>query len=131
SVPETPEAVLDERLALTVEAGRRLVEDEDLRIGEDRARDGDALALSAGELHPSLADDRLVPVGKREREVVAVRDAGGGEDLIGRRIGPGEPDVLGDGAVEEEVVLEHDAEDRAVVAEAQVVEVTAVDEDPT
>ena len=54
------EALLDERLALAVERGGGLVQDQDPRIGEDRARDRDPLALAAGELHAPLADDRVV-----------------------------------------------------------------------
>ena len=39
--------VLDDPLALIIERARRLVEDQDARIGGKRARDGDALALPA------------------------------------------------------------------------------------
>src|SRR6185503_10962729 len=46
------QAVLDFRLALAVEARRRFIEDEDRRVRENRARDGDALPLPAGELDP-------------------------------------------------------------------------------
>ena len=40
-------------------ARRRLVEDQDRRVLEDRARDRDALALAAGQPHAVLADDRV------------------------------------------------------------------------
>ena len=40
------EALLDERLGLTVEAGGRLVEDEDARIGEQSACDRETLPLT-------------------------------------------------------------------------------------
>ena len=43
-------------LADRVEMRRRLVQHQDRRILEERARDGDALALPAGELHAALAD---------------------------------------------------------------------------
>src|SRR5688572_8203835 len=46
-LPERPEPVLNERLALAVEARCRLIEQENPRIGQDRARNGDALALTA------------------------------------------------------------------------------------
>src|SRR6185295_5822706 len=57
---EGAEAVLDLGFALAVEARRRLVEDQDGRVGQDRAGDGDALALAAGELDAALADDAFV-----------------------------------------------------------------------
>ena len=44
--------VLDDALALVVERARRLVEDQDARIADQRARDGDALALAAGQAPP-------------------------------------------------------------------------------
>src|ERR1041385_577961 len=54
------QAVADHRLALAVEARRGFVENEDSRVGEDRAGDGDALALAARELDAPLADDGVV-----------------------------------------------------------------------
>jgi hypothetical protein len=41
--------LLDDPLALIVERAGRLVEDEDPRIGDEGAGDGDALTLPAGE----------------------------------------------------------------------------------
>jgi hypothetical protein len=43
--PQRTQAVLDDRLAFAVEARRRFVEHEDAGIGQDRARDRDALPL--------------------------------------------------------------------------------------
>src|SRR5580704_10838000 len=54
------QARLDGGLDLAVERGGCLVEHEDRRILEDDARNGDALALAARELHPALADLRVV-----------------------------------------------------------------------
>jgi hypothetical protein len=51
---------------------RRLVEDEDLRIGEDRAGDGETLALPARELEAALADERVVFFRQRVDELVRV-----------------------------------------------------------
>ena len=49
-VAERSDQVEDAALGDDVEAGRRLVEDEDLRTGGDGHGDGDALLLAAGEL---------------------------------------------------------------------------------
>jgi hypothetical protein len=54
--------ILDDGLALAVEAGRRLVEQKDGRIGEDGTRNGYTLALTSGELEAPFADDRIEPV---------------------------------------------------------------------
>src|SRR5690606_24549642 len=48
---------------LRVQAGRRLVEDDDRRVAEDRAGDGHALPLPAGERVAAFPDDRVVAVG--------------------------------------------------------------------
>ena len=52
--------VLDRELDLAVERGRRLVEDQDRRVLQHHAREGDALALAARELDAALADVRVV-----------------------------------------------------------------------
>src|SRR5690606_30499378 len=47
---ERTQAVADERLALAVEAGRRLVEQQDARVRENGARDAYALPLTTRQL---------------------------------------------------------------------------------
>ena len=54
------EARLDRGLDLAVERGGGLVEHQDRRVLQDHARDRDALALAAGQLHAALADVRVV-----------------------------------------------------------------------
>src|SRR5690606_41874 len=68
------ETIADQRLALAVEGGRRLIEDEDARVGQDRTCDRDPLPLTARQLHASLAHDRVVAVLEAADELVAVRD---------------------------------------------------------
>ena len=53
-------------LRLGVDRRHRVVEHEHARAGDERAREGDALALAAGEVDAALADQRVVAV----REVV-------------------------------------------------------------
>ena len=60
------EHVVDEALrALRVEMRRRLVEHEHRSVGEERAREHQALALAAGEAASRLADDGVEPLRKR------------------------------------------------------------------
>ena len=49
-------------LGFGIERCGRLVEQDDRRILDQRARDRDALALAAGELQAVLADRRVVAV---------------------------------------------------------------------
>ena len=60
-----------------VERRGRLVEQQDRRRLEDRARDGDALLLAARQLQAALADLRLVAVRQRADEVVDLRELRG------------------------------------------------------
>src|SRR5258706_14250327 len=56
SLHEALERELHRLLALRVEGARGLVEEEHRAVGEDRARDRDALALPPGELHAAFAE---------------------------------------------------------------------------
>ena len=67
--------LLDDPLALVVERARRLVEDQDARIGDQRARDGDALALAAGQRRAALAHDGVVAFRQLEDEFVRAGEA--------------------------------------------------------
>ena len=58
------ERLLDQPLGLVVERARRLVEQQDRRILEDRPGDRHALALPARQAHAAVADDRVVAVGQ-------------------------------------------------------------------
>src|SRR5436309_7466953 len=92
------EARLDERLGLGVEARGGLVEDQDARVGQDGAGDGDALALPAREPHAALADDGVEPLRETVGELVDVRDVTGLAELGIGGIRAREGDVLADAA---------------------------------
>ena len=106
---------LDDLLGARVERDGRLVEDQDGRVLEQRARDRDALLFAAGELEAALADHRVVAVRQRFDEGVDVRGARRGDDLLARRLGPAVGDVVVDRVVEQHGVLRNDA-DRARAA---------------
>ena len=108
SSPQRPQAVLDERFALAVEARRRFIEDQDFRVGQNGARDGHALALAPGEPHAALAHDRLVAIREALDELRAVRDPAHTPDVVVTRTGLAVPNVVGECTVEQEVVLQDD-----------------------
>src|SRR4051812_19377392 len=54
---ELVQGLRDDLLGAGVEGGSGLVEDEDARVAEDGAGDGDTLFLPHGELDAALADD--------------------------------------------------------------------------
>jgi hypothetical protein len=75
---------LNDALALVVEGARCLVEDQDARIGDQGAGNGDALALAAGKAAAALAYDGVVALGQLKDEIVRARQRRRGDDLLDR-----------------------------------------------
>ena len=93
----------------------RLVEDQDGRILQDRAGDGDPLALAAGELGAPFADDGVQAIRHLFDELHGVSGAGRGHDrLTGCIGGSAVGDVRRHGVVEQDDVL---ADERHVGAQ--------------
>ena len=59
---QPPQRALDLPLGADVDRARRLVEDQDARVGEQRARERDELALAEREARAALAELRVVAV---------------------------------------------------------------------
>jgi hypothetical protein len=62
---EPGERLLDEELALGVEVRGGLVEDQDGRVSQERASDGESLGLAARQPDPAFAHLGGKPVGQR------------------------------------------------------------------
>ena len=62
---------LDFILGGAVDGAGRIVQDQDARVGEEGARQGQPLALPAGERDPAFANDGLVAFGERVDELIA------------------------------------------------------------
>jgi hypothetical protein len=91
-------------LALLVEVGVRLVQDHQLRVAVERARERDALALARRERLARLAHFRVVAFGQPQHHLVDLRALRGADH--GRRIRLAEPgDVFRHRAAEELDVL--------------------------
>src|SRR5262249_26320599 len=104
---------LDRLLRARVEGRRSLVEDQDARVLQQRARDRDALFFSARELQAPLAHLGFVAFGQRRNEIVDVRGARRLMYFRVTRLGPAAADVVEDRAVEQHRVLRNDADRRA------------------
>ena len=122
------EAAAQVGLGAGVERARRLVEDEDGRVAEQRAGDGEALALPAAHAHAAVAEDGLVAGREARDELVQLGRLGGGDDLLVGRVGAAERDVRPHRRVEDEGVLEDHAELAPQRLDADVAHVLAVDE---
>ena len=123
------EGRLDESLGDGVERGGRLVEDEDPRILEQHARDGDPLLLTARQLVAALADERVIPLGQFEDAVVHRRGACRHLELRIGGLGLGVVQVVADGRVEQVGLLGHHADHLAERGELDLPDVDAVDLD--
>ena len=100
------QCVVDLGLDAGVHRGGGVVEQEEARVGEDRAGEGDALALAAGEGEALFADDGVVAVGQGGDEAVGLGGAGGGEHRRSSRgVGAAVGDVGAHGVGEQEAVL--------------------------
>src|SRR5436309_10459035 len=77
----------DRGFGLGIDGARWLVEDQQWAVREERAGDGDPLALTSRELDPTLAGLGVVTAGKPEDELVRVRRLRRRDEL--RLVGPG------------------------------------------
>ena len=120
---------LDDAFALVIEGTGRLVKNENARIGDQGAGDGDALALPAREACAALADHRVVAVGQFQDEVMGTRQFRGRDDLIDRSPRIGQGNVLTDAAVEQHIVLQNDTDLPPEPAYIDHGEINPVDQD--
>src|SRR4029450_11382696 len=93
-----------------VERARGLVEDEDRRVLEQRARDRQALTLAAGEQSPPLAGVGVEALRQALDDVENLGALARRAQFIVARIGLADAQVLGDRTVEQQDLLENDAD---------------------
>ncbi len=74
--------LLDQVFSFHIDAGSRVIENEDSGIEQQRARDGDTLLLPAGERDAALADPGIVAIRQRHDKIMDASDFGGGDDLL-------------------------------------------------
>ena len=105
-IPHEPlQGVLHQCLGLRVQRARRLVQDEDARIGEHGSCDGEALSLPARQLHAPLPNHRVVSVRKGDDEVMCVRGPCRGDQIAVGGSRSADLEVLCDGSGEQQHLL--------------------------
>ncbi len=109
----------------------RIVQDQDLRVDRQRARDGGTLLLPAGERDAALADHGVVSFRKIAEIRVEPRHLGRVFDARQLRVraSSAKPDVLRDGGAEEKGLLRDEADGAAQRRERKMADVDAIDED--
>src|SRR6267142_2711675 len=129
SLDEPLHRLLDQGLRFGIEARRRLVEDQDRRVGKKRARQRDALPLAARQLDAAFADQRAVALRQSQDELMRVGKTRG---LLDRRHAGARPavgDVLGQRAVKQDRILLHDRDLAAQRMLRRLSDILTVDQD--
>ena len=117
---------IDHRFALRIEGAGGLVEDQDARIVDERPRNGEALALAAGEIGRALLDIGLVAIGHALDEFLGAGKPRSLHSIGEREPGAARDDVVPDRAAEQEVLLQYDAVALAQVAQIDLAQIRAV-----
>src|ERR1017187_7511151 len=99
--------LLYQHFALRVQVAGGFVQDQDGRVLEQRARDGETLALSAGEFDAAVANHGLVSFREARDEFAGQGGLGGGVDGFLRNAFAAIGDVVGHRVVEQKRVLRH------------------------
>ena len=84
---DATEACQDFFFRIRVHRGQRIVQDQDGRVGHQRAGECRALFLAARERDPALSHHGVVAAGKLLDVLVEARDGGGRPDRIDRTAG--------------------------------------------
>src|SRR5439155_2212801 len=71
----------DRPLCYRIDRARRLIQDQDRRIFQERTGKTDALTLATRKAHSALSYDRLVALGQRQDKFVTARRLRGRNDL--------------------------------------------------
>ena len=128
---EPIEGFLNHGLALGIHRRQRLVQDQDRRIPQERACNGNPLSLPPGQAHAALTDDRVVPLRQPCDEFVGIGVASGRVELLLRRVRLAHTEVLGHRAVKEVGVLAHERHCATQLGQAERAHVVAAHLDST
>ena len=90
-----------------VHGARGVVEDQDLRLLHNGARNAQALLLAAGEVRGVLLQNGLIAVREAVDEFVRAGDGAGLAQLLLRGVGIAPAEILRDRAGEQRAVLQH------------------------
>ena len=124
---EIREPLLDQLFRFRIQARSRLVQNEDARIRQNGAGNGNPLPLSPGEFDSSLSHDRVIPVSEALGKLIDARDLACAHDLLFAGIGPRKSYILANGAVEQKRLLQNHAKLGAVRIEPHRAQVHIID----
>lgn len=124
------DSLLHLNFCLCVDAGRRLVENQNPRIRHHRSGKGEKLALAVGKTGTALADLGVIAVRQLYDKVMGMHGLCGGNDFFLRGIELSIRNVVADRAGEEKVVLCHHAHLGTQAVDGDIRQAVAVDAGP-
>ena len=125
------DGLLDMALGLGVQRRGGFVEDQDRRVLQQGAGDGQALPLAAGEQHAALADQGVEPLGQFLDEFPGIGLARGLDDAVfGHFIEGAVGDIVAHRIVEQAHILADIGDLSPQVGEAIVADVVSVEQNP-
>ena len=122
------ERFADDFLGFAVERGGRFVEQQYRRVLEEGPRNGDALALAAGQFYAAVADDGA-HAGRQILDEIAARRDRRFQHLVVGGFRLAVADVVHDRAVEQRNVLRHHADGLAQTVLRHARDILAVEQD--
>src|SRR5262249_22225054 len=100
SFTQRAQTFLNQRFAFAVQSRSCFIQNQNLRVVEQRSGDGYPLSLTAGRRHASIADTGLVFIVEAIDELIAMSHATDGLNLFTTRLRFGKTDVFGNRAIE-------------------------------
>src|SRR6516165_2026575 len=128
---DLPKRTLDGGLSMEVDGGCRFIEEEDRPVGQDRARNPNPLLLTAGQLDPPFADDRIVSVGEILDELVGFGDPRSPHHRRWRCLRTTVSDVITDRSSEQEDLLRYERHSSAEIVQTELPNVDTINLDRT
>ena len=126
---QTVERTLDGGLVFGIHAGKRLVQQQDWGVLQQRPGDRQPLALTSRESDCPLPDHGVIAMRKMRNEIVRVRGAGGILQLGLRSVRSSETQIVGNRSMEQVRVLCHDRNVVPDSAEGEFADVATVESD--
>ena len=105
---ELIECRLHLQLGAGIDARRRLVQQQNRRVGEHDARDAQQLFLTLAKRAAVLADDRIVAAWQLHDKLVRMRALGSFDNLLARGVGTAVGDVFREALNENNSILKND-----------------------
>src|SRR6266404_1117249 len=126
---EVTQTFLNERFRFRIQTGSGFIKNQDARIGEDGACDGDALLLPSGKFYAAFADYGVVFFFKGFGEFIHAGDAASFHNFFFAGFWPREGHIFANRTVEKKSILQDHAELSAIAAQLDGRQIGSIHQD--